>query len=171
MSAQPEPSERDDAKHHARLREILDDAGTVMMVTRVGDALASRPMAVVRVDDDATMYFATGASTGKVADLEADPRVDLFFQSKRQFATVHGRVALRRDRALIDELWTASWKLWFPEGKDDPEIVVLVVTPEGGEYWDQTGVQGLSFLYRAAKALATGTELEHEPDDHVRVRM
>lgn len=170
-TAKPAENQPDDAAHRAHLREILDDAGTVMLVTRAAEGLHGRPMAIARVDDDGTIYLTTSIETAKVRELETDPRVDLFFQSKTRYATVSGAATVRRDRALVHELWAESWKLWFPEGKDDPNIVILVIDPERGEYWDQSGARGLSFLFRAARAYVTGKEVEPRPQDHGKVRM
>jgi general stress protein 26 len=161
-----------DAEHQTRVREILDDAGTVMLATRLGsDELHCRPMAVARVDDDGTMYFATGMSSPKIDELRTDARVQIIFQSKTRYATVSGTARIRRERALIDELWNDSWKIWFPDGKDDPDIAIVEVVPTRGEYWDQSGTRGLSFLYRAAKAYVTRSELEPRPEDHGKVKM
>lgn len=160
------------AEQRTRLREILDDAGVVMLVTRDrAGASHVRPMAVAKVDDDGTIYLATSAKTAKIAELQADPRADLIFQGKVQFATVSGKASIRRERALIDELWRESWKLWFPEGKEDPDIVILVVSPERGEYWDQSGISGISFLFRAAKAYVTGKEMDYNTDVHGKVSL
>ncbi len=161
------------AEHRARLREILDDAGTVMLMTRnkgTGDVHV-RPMAVAKVDEDGTMYLVTDINTCKVSEIQADPRVDVVFQSKTRYATVGGEARMHSDRALVKQLWSEAWKVWFPEGKDDPNIVVLVVEPDRGEYWDTSGTAGISFLYRAAKAYVTGTKLENDPEAHGKVRM
>lgn len=160
------------AEQRTRLREILDDAGTVMLIThdRAG-ASHIRPMAVAQVDDDGTIYLSTSLKTAKVGEIQSDSRVDLVFQGKVQYATVSGTAAIRRDRALVNELWKESWKLWFPEGKDDPDITILVITPDRGEYWDQSGASGISFLFRAAKAYVTGKELDYNPEAHGKVSL
>lgn len=169
---QPKPHEASPQEHRANLREILDDAGTVMLITRNQDGSShARPMAVARVEDDGTMYFATSLDTAKVGEIRTDPRVDIVFQGKTRFAAVSGTARLRSDRQLIDELWSESWKLWFSKGKDDPDIVILVVDPDRGEYWDQSGAKGISFLYRVAKAYVTGEKIESKPEDHGKVQM
>jgi general stress protein 26 len=160
------------AEQRTRLREILDDAGTVMLITRDrAGASHIRPMAVAQVDDDGTIYLGTSFKTAKIGEIQADARVDLVFQGKVQFATVSGTTAIRRDRALVNELWKESWKLWFPEGKDDPDITILVITPDRGEYWDQSGISGISFLFRAAKAYVTGKEMDYDPESHGKVSL
>jgi general stress protein 26 len=36
-------------------------------------------------------------------------------------------------------------RAYFPNGKDDPELVLLQVQAEEGEYWDNQGAQGLKY--------------------------
>lgn len=168
MSQDPPPT---DAEHRQRLHEILADAGTVMMITRHGEELRMRPMAVAKVADDDTLYFSTSTRTDKLGEIERDDRVDLVFQSRTRYAAVAGEATLSRDRALIDELWQDSWRVWFPEGKDDPSIVIVVVRPSRGAYWDLGGAGGLKFLYRSAKALVTRSEVEVDPESHGEVAM
>jgi general stress protein 26 len=171
MAKLQENDPSNDSKHRETLREILDDAPAVLMTTRGRDRLHTRPMDLQRVDDDGTMYFSTSTETAKVWELERDPYVQVAFQGKTKFAVVDGTARMSQDRALIDERWKADWKLWFPEGKDSPDIVIVVVEPERGEYWDQSGAKGLSFLFRAAKAFVKGDGVETRKDDHAKVTL
>ena len=61
-----------------------------------------------------------------------------------------------RDRALIERLWKPAWKVWFPQGRDDPSITLLKFDAEQGEYWDDSGLHGLKYLFDAATAMAAG---------------
>jgi general stress protein 26 len=160
-----------DDEHRARLREILDDAPAVMLTTRGRDRLETRPMDLQRVDDDGTMYFSTAIESAKAWAIDLDPRVQIAFQGKTKFAVVDGTARLVQDRTLIDELWKEDWKLWFPDGKDSPNIVIVVVEPERGEYWDMSGAKGLSFLFRAARAYIKGDGVEPRQDTHAKVRL
>jgi hypothetical protein len=51
--------------------------------------------------------------------------------------------------------------LWF-DGPDDPTVALMEFVPEEAELWDVSGTNGLRFVFAAAKALATGTELPNE---------
>ena len=59
----------------------------------------------------------------------------------------------------------------FSGGRSDPDIAIIIVDPERGEYWDQSGTRGLSYMFRAAKAYVTGKDVERRPDDHGKVRL
>lgn len=155
------PNENEPVDHKQVLHETLKEAGTVMLVTRESRGeLHSRPMAVARVDASNKMYFATSVTSPKVAEIRADARVDAIFQSKTRYASIAGEATISQDRQLIEELWQESWKVWFENGKSDPDIAIVILDPERGEYWDQSGIKGLSYLFRAAKAYVTGTEMK-----------
>jgi general stress protein 26 len=146
------------------LYELLKDFHSAMLVSRssAGD-MHARPMAVAELRAGADAYFVTGIDSPKVAEIKANPVVMLIFQSAYQFASVHGRVSVVRDQALVDRLWQEAWKVWFPQGKTDPAIALLKFEAEQGEYWDNSGVQGLKYAFQAIKAYAKGEKLK--PDD------
>jgi general stress protein 26 len=76
-----------------------------------------------------------------------------------------------RDPALIDRLWKEAWKVWFPRGKSDPSIALLRFDAERGEFWDNSGLQGLSYVFEAAKAYVRGERPHVDPDQHGQVRL
>jgi general stress protein 26 len=131
--------------------------------------LRGRPMSRARVDDDGTTYFATRIDSKKVRELRADPRVTLSVQGSHEYAVVTGRARISQDRALIDQLWKDAWRIWFEQGPTDPSIAIVIVEPYDGTYWDLTKSQGLSFLWRAAKARLSGKEIERDAGDHEHV--
>jgi general stress protein 26 len=157
------------AKH---LVEVMKDFDAGMLVTRTSaGVLRGRPMAIAKVDDDGAVYLSTSLDSPKVQELESDPRVTLQLQGKAQFVSVSGTATLRKDRALVDSLWKESWKVWFPKGKDDPSLAIIVVKPEEGEYWDNYGASGLALLVEAAKAYVTGQKPKVGEDTNAKVSL
>jgi len=145
----------DETKHH--LTELIRDFDTAMLVTRVADGrLRGRPLTVAGAEEDGRVYFSTSTESPKVDELEADAHVAVTFQDDKRYVSLSGTARLTRDRALIERLWSEAWKIWFPKGKIDPTLAILVVTPVAGEYWDQTGLAGLRYLASSVKAYATG---------------
>jgi general stress protein 26 len=75
-----------------------------------------------------------------------------------------------RDRALIEDLWRESWRIWFPDGMDDPMLCLLAVEPRKGEYWDSSGIKGLTSLFKGALAYLRGKRMEtDEAHAHAKV--
>jgi general stress protein 26 len=143
-----------------------------MLVTHAGgDELHARPMAVAEIDPDDVLYFATAIDSPKVAELTENPNALVLVQGGNRYACLRGSVRVLQDRALIDRLWSESMKLWFPEGKDDPRLSILAFDAEEGEYWNNSGVNAVKFLFKAAKAYATGTSPTNDESEHGRTRL
>jgi general stress protein 26 len=149
-----------DSEKRERLKELMGDFDTAMLVTRTADGgLRSRPLSIAHNEDDPErLYFSTAVDSPKVRELEADPRVGVCMQDKRKFVSVTGVARLVTDRALIDKLWSEAWKVWFPQGKDDPSLCILIVEPSEAAYWDAAGLEGVKYLFEMAKAYVTGTK-------------
>lgn len=163
--ASQEPAEQ-------RLYDLIKDFKSAMLVTRLPDGrMHARPMAVADLERDGQTYFCTRMDTPKVAELEAEPRVVITFQSSSEFATITGTARIVRDRALIDALWSKAWKVWFPKGKDDPALCVIVVDPDEGEFWDNSGYEGLKYMFKAAKAYLKGATPKLDSDQHAKVKL
>lgn len=136
------------------LHELIKDFQTGMLTTRSGDGgVHIRPMRVAKLESDQELLFATGLATPKVAEIEKINQVAVVFQSSSEFAVLYGTAHVLKDRALIDELWSEAWRIWFPGGKDDPNLCLLAVTPVSAEYWDSSGTEGLKYLYEGLKAI------------------
>lgn len=152
------------------LRDLLRGFRTVMLVTEsLGGELRSRPLHVAEVRDDLTVVFPTSADSGKVDELASRPVVHVAAQNDNQWVSLGGVATVVRDRAEIDRLYEESWKVWFPHGKDDPDLVLLQVKPTSAEYWDQAGAKGLRYMAEAAKAYVTGDTPSTDHDQHAKV--
>ncbi len=50
-------------------------------------------------------------------------------------------------------------KAWFKDGKDDPKVTVIRVSPEESYYWDTQNGRMISLL-KIAVAAVTGKEMD-----------
>jgi general stress protein 26 len=150
---------------------MLQHFRVAMIVTHgIDDTMIARPMAIAKVEPGGEMYFTTDVETTKVDEILAEPHVTVVVQSRTQYASVRGVAKVSLDRKLIDELWRDEWKNWFPTGKGDPNIAILVFEPHHGEYWDNAGASGLKFMFKAAKAYLTGKKPD-DREEHAEVDM
>jgi general stress protein 26 len=156
---------------HEHLYELVKDIKTAMLITRSGGTLHARPMSVADLRADADAYFATSLDSPKVAEIEADPFAMITVQDGSKYAVVTGEARVVRDRALIDKLWSEAWRAWFPQGKDDPALCLIKLEARQGEYWDNSGVRGLRYLFEGVKAIAKGTTPETDESQHAKVRL
>lgn len=157
-----------------KFREIVTGFDTAMLVTVTPDGeLRSRPMAVGAFDDDGTMWFLTQSDAPKLEEIAHDSQVNVVMQSSRQYVSISGRATPVRDRAKVDELWNEAWRVWFPEGKDDPRLMLVMVRSHKGEYWDSSGAAGIKYMIEAGKAYLSGTrpDVDSDPRDHAKVEL
>lgn len=139
-----------------RIQDVVEQAQTCFFVTAVaqGDSQGVRPMSVREVDDEGNLWFLSANDSHKNAELALDPTVQLFFQGSphADFLALTGTATVTTDRARIHELWSPFIQTWFTEGKDDPRITAIKVTPSLGYYWDNkhgTAVAGAKMLLGA----------------------
>lgn len=127
----------------------------------------TRPMTMLRVDDDGTTYFVADRESLPTSRVRSRRRALITLQSTNRFAALDGRLDVRDDRTLLRDIWTRGCDFFF-DGPEDPRAVALVFHPEKVETWDSSGAKGLRFLFEAAKALFTGDKGAQElPDQHV----
>ena len=153
---------------HSKLVELLRQFSTAMLVTHEADGrLRARPMAIAQVEDSGKLWFVSGDDTAKVHEIIVDTRVHLTLQKDRSvYLSINGHATLIHDRAKVDEVWNESFKVWFQEGKSDPNLVLISVEPEDAEYWDNHGWKKVKYLFQAAKAYLTHSTPEIEEDKH-----
>jgi general stress protein 26 len=138
--------------------DLIKDIKYAMMVTVGEDGhLFSRPMVAQKPDEHEDLWFFTSADSPKVQEIKARPDVLLSYAAPEDnnYVSVSGEAAIVRDPAKIDELWSESLKAWFPEGKKDPNLALICVTPKSAEYWDGPSsafVQAFGYI----KAKVTG---------------
>jgi general stress protein 26 len=124
----------DDPK--AKVYELIDDIKIAMLTTtEVDGSLRTRPMANQRADEDGAIWFFTEKDGSVIRNVEANPALSLGYASSGAYVAITGRGEMVDDQARIDELWSEDVKAWFPKGKDDPNLTLLKVDPDIGEYW------------------------------------
>jgi general stress protein 26 len=151
----------------AKLRSLVTDIMVCLFCTdlQTDDGATCRPMTALKVCDQGNIWFFSDKNSDKNKAIEADQQVQLFFShpGKSSYLVVNGEATIILDQAKIDELWTPLAKIWFKEGKQDPSISVIKVTPTGAYYWDTDSSQMINFLKVVAsvvtgKNLVTGTQ-------------
>jgi general stress protein 26 len=139
-----------------KIREIAKDANICMFVTNLSKApLAGRPMATQEVDDEGSIWFMSDRNSDKDRDIAKDDRVQLFYSNtgNYEYLSIYGRAEIVNNRSKIEELWTQMAKTWFKEGKDDPNISLIKVTPEDAYYWDTKNNKMVSLIKFAMGAI------------------
>ena len=154
------------------IKELLKTFDTAMLITHKGaDGIHARPMQIVEKTDDGVVRFATSMKSPKIKEITKDEDVYLTFQGKSAYLALEGTADVEKDRATIDRVWDETLKVWFPKGKDDPDLCILTVTPKSAEFWDNSGMEGISYMFKAAKAYVSGTRPEIDKDIHGKAKL
>lgn len=138
---------------------LLGEFDTAVLVTVDEETtIRARPMAIAGIENGRKIWFITAADTAKLHEISEHTRVGVVCQKGHSlFLSLSGDAMLICDREKVAELWKESFRIWFPDGKDDPKIVLIAVQPSRAEYWDNSGLQGVQYLWDAATAYVTGT--------------
>lgn len=142
----------------AELWEKIKDV-RVAMITTVGDdgKLVSRPMYTQQEDRADGLWFFTAKSSGKADEIVRNDQVNVAYAdpAKNLYVSIAGRGRIVDDAQKERELWNPMNKAFFPDGPEDPELVLLHVDPASAEYWD--GPSGaVRQLFGMARAAVTG---------------
>lgn len=133
-----------------KMQELVKKSSSCFFCTDIatGIPFATRPMSVQKLDDSGNFWFFSASDSHKNAEIAEDVSVQLLFQGSQysDFMNIYGKAQITRDRAKIEELWEPSVKTWFTEGKDDPRITVIKVTPNEGYYWDTKHGAAVAFI-------------------------
>lgn len=141
-----------------KLFALIKDIKVAMMTTSDPDGkLYSRPMWSGAADEVGDLWFFTHAPSPKTGEIAKDGQVNLAYSdpSSQLYVSVSGKAEIVREKSIIAEKWHESLKTWFPKGQDDPEIALIRVHPERGEYWDSPNATALH-IFGYVKAALTG---------------
>lgn len=152
------PANQEDLKHVADLISKV----YIAMLTTVDESgeLRSRPMAVQQAPFDGTLRFLTKDDSPKVDEIEKERQVNVSVADvdKGIFVSISGKAKVNHDRAKIHEMWKDEFKVWIPEGPDDPHLGILEVDASAVEFWDTPGDQDKSSMEHEQE---TKEESEH----------
>jgi general stress protein 26 len=147
-----------DEKDLENLLDIVNRTRVAMMTTTEPDSsLRSRPLATLRTSEfSGFLWFFTAADSSKVSEIGEHHQVNLSYSDpeRHRYASVSGLGLTLRDVEKMAELWDPIVKAWFPDGLDDPNLVLLRVSVDKAEYWDAsaTPVQRLLAFTKAFKS-------------------
>ena len=151
------------AELEAKFWKALKSDMTIMLGLDGDDDAHPRPMTAQLEGDKGPIWFFTSTESELVQQLNSGSDAIATFTSKGHdlFATVHGKLHLDNDRAVIDRLWNRFVAAWFEKGKSDPKLALLRFDPDQAEIWLDASsiVAGIKMLL--------GVDPKKEYKDHV----
>jgi len=123
-----------------KVAEMMRDLDFCMLTTHSSDGhLTARPMSNNgEVEFDGDVWFFSETDTRKVAEIEAQPSVQLSYADieNYRFVSMTGDAQIVRDAEKKRELWIEDLERWFDDGPESEEIVLIKVTPSVVSYWN-----------------------------------
>jgi len=120
------------------IAELIKGIDICMFVTRSNGSVRGRPMSNNgKVEFDGDNWFFSYRDSPKVAEIEADPRVELAYIATDQgtWVSVEGRAEIVEDDSRKRDLWEPELEAWFQGGPEDDRIVLLKVRADRIHAW------------------------------------
>ena len=97
-----------------------------------------RMMANLPLKDDMVIWYATGTQSRKVAEIETNPAVSVFYYRPTDHSSVSamGRAQIVRDDETRKKMWQDAWSAYWKDGYRDPGYCLIKITPKKLEYLD-----------------------------------
>ena len=124
-----------------KLRKLIKGIKIAMLTTvnKSDGTLHSRPMGTQEVEFDGDLWFFTQSNSQKVNEIQKDQTVNVSYAGDNRYVSVSGKAQVVYDKAKMKDLWSPIYKVWFPDGLEDPTLRLLKVNVEKAEYWDNPG--------------------------------
>ena len=153
-------SSEDNEQGRQKVTELVKGIRVAMLTsTDPQGRLVSQPMATQDVDFDGDVWFIAERSSDKVANIRANPAVNLAYASDSSWVSLAGTAEVVDDQAKLAELWNTFTDAWMRGGPENPENVLIHVEADSAEYWDSPGAK-VTQLANLVKAKVTGRRLE-----------
>jgi general stress protein 26 len=128
----------------------------------------TRPMAAQFENDQSPLWFFASKDQAVTQKIGPRQRAIATFAAKGHdlFATVQGTLSVNTDRSVVDRLWNREIAAWYPQGKEDPNLVLLRLDAQQAEIWLHE-----SSLFAGAKLLLGADPKKDHAENTAQVRL
>lgn len=140
------------------LKKKIEDVRICMFTTLDAEGrFSSRPMGTVQVEPDGSIWFFTNEYSLKSQEISRDNEVSLSYSSpsNNTYLYVNGKAELVDDDKRKRAYFTPPVEIWFPDGVEDPNLILIKVVPAFAEYWDSSSSK-MVVAFNMLKAIITG---------------
>jgi len=90
-----------------------------------------RMMENMEFGNDLVCWFGTGASSNKVREIRANPKVSVFFYQPRDHSSLclQGEATVVTDVRLRKEKWKGKWAVYWPDGPTNEDFTLIKIVP------------------------------------------
>lgn len=146
-----------------KLKELSESARTCMFCTELSTLPNNaRPMSLQECDQEGNLWFISSSDSNKNFEIKDDNRVQLYFMNNgsSEYLSIFGKAYIYTDKNTIEDKWSSFANAWFEEGKEDPKVTIIRVTPDETYYWDTKAGKFVSMVTFIASAV-TGIKTDN----------
>ena len=152
MTSRPEAIEK--------INDMIGNIKVAMLTTVDEDGdFHSRPMVTQEHHFDGDVWFFADRSSDKVREIEQNASVNVAYVEDGNFVSIAGKARIISDVSKKQSLWHESLRVWFEQGPESAEVILIHVDAESAQYWD-TPSGALGKAVNAAKVVLTGDKNE-----------
>jgi len=101
-----------------------------------------------------------------VQEIKDDYHITITGQKSDQWVFCKGAAKIVTDKATIAALWKENVRPWFPKDIKEEQVSLISVSPDRGEYWDQSSLTTkLRFAWEVSTAYVTGQKVQQNDLD------
>lgn len=120
-----------------KIKDLIKDEKVAMLTTLSPEGkLMSRPMHTQEVEmDQEEFWFITEKDTDKYREININPNVNLAYAGK-SYVSISGTAEFVQDEKKKKEYFNKVVEKVLNTSADDPNSILVKVTPEIAEYWE-----------------------------------
>jgi general stress protein 26 len=142
-----------------KVKELIKDIDVAMLTTISGGKAVSRPMQTQEAEFDGDLWFLTMKDTAKYQEILANPAVNVAYAG-RSYVSISGTAEFSEDLERKKEYWNPVLSKLLETNYDDPNVVLIKVTPDTAEYWDSGNP--LKTAMKFAKKLTSSERMDKD---------
>ena len=146
---------------HEKMKTLVEGIKTAMLLTDLNkQPISAIPMTTKEVDDEGDIWFLSGLKSGHNSNIVKNPQVQLLYSdpSGMEFISIYGLASVITDKEKLKNLYAKTDDAWF-EGKNDPNLSALKITPKEAYYWDTKQNKYIS-LFKMGLSAITGSKAD-----------
>lgn len=153
MKTQPQANDE-----MSRLARHLDGQRTAMLsFSDEHGQITARPMTPLEMDERGEIWMLASRQRMAPHFVAALRQANLSIsdESHALYISIAGVARLSDDTSRKQALWSAMARPWFPQGADDPDLVLLALQPQLADIWDGPANDAVRLLALTASIAAS----------------
>lgn len=139
-----------------KINDMIGDIKVAMLTTVDEDGdFHSRPMMTQKREFDGVLWFFASRSSDKVREVKVNPSVNVAYVDDGNYVSLAGSAEIVTDVLQKEALWNDALKVWFEDGPQSADVVLIRVDAKSAQYWDTPG-SGLGQAVSMIKVMLTG---------------